>query len=208
MASSLIHMAVCKKVNEVLNLDEREILLGSIAPDIAKIVGIPKKVTHFCTDTNNIPIIDDFMKKYQTEIKTPFAFGYLIHLLTDELWFSEYLKNFLKDQHHIYDKEGNLLKFSNQEINDLLYNDYTNMNQQILDYYRMDLSLFYEPFDYPISPFTEFKDSYYGPLIDKIGLILTRTENYNYILKIESIIHFINYCAVYVIDELKKYHLI
>ena len=39
MASAVIHLCVAKKVNEKLKMNERELLLGSIAPDISKQVG-------------------------------------------------------------------------------------------------------------------------------------------------------------------------
>lgn len=207
MASAIIHLAVCKKVNETLNLNEREFFLGGIAPDAAKIVGVPRKTTHFCTDDDNSPIINDFMKKYNGKLNDAFSIGFFVHLLTDVLWFSDYRYNFLKDEQHIYDKEGNLLKFTSDEITELLYNDYTNMNSKILDAYNMDLSLFYETFDYPHSIIEEFKDSYFGPLINKMGILASKYENYSYILKEDSIIHFIEYAAIYCLDSLKKYNI-
>ena len=42
MASALIHIAVASKINKKIKRKESEYLIGSIAPDIAKIVGIIK----------------------------------------------------------------------------------------------------------------------------------------------------------------------
>ena len=39
MASSMIHMAVAKELNDKLKRDSKSILIGSIAPDIAKLIG-------------------------------------------------------------------------------------------------------------------------------------------------------------------------
>ena len=39
--------AIAKKVNKILKEDEKPFLLGSIAPDVAKIVGIDRGKTHF-----------------------------------------------------------------------------------------------------------------------------------------------------------------
>ncbi len=43
MASSIIHMAVANELNKKLNRDNKSILIGSIAPDIAKLIGEDKK---------------------------------------------------------------------------------------------------------------------------------------------------------------------
>lgn len=69
-------------------------------------------------------------------------------MLTDKLWIDEFLPNFINDV-YITSKTGERLKFEPDEISDLLYNDYTNMNEQLLDYYALDFSLFYEKFPYP-----------------------------------------------------------
>ena len=42
MASAVIHLCVAKKIHNYLQNDERLFSLGSIAPDIAKIVGEDK----------------------------------------------------------------------------------------------------------------------------------------------------------------------
>ena len=43
MASSIIHICVAKEVNKYLKRNEKEILIGSIAPDISKQIGRTKK---------------------------------------------------------------------------------------------------------------------------------------------------------------------
>ena len=39
MASSLIHAAVCNELNKKLKRNPKQILVGTIAPDISKLVG-------------------------------------------------------------------------------------------------------------------------------------------------------------------------
>ena len=39
MASAIIHICVAKEINKTLQLPEKELFLGSIAPDISKQVG-------------------------------------------------------------------------------------------------------------------------------------------------------------------------
>ena len=86
MASAVIHLCVAKEVNKYINMDEKHILLGSIAPDIAKQVGQTKEISHFLDHTNedDIPNIERFLDKYRSELTKPFEMGYFIHLLTDQ----------------------------------------------------------------------------------------------------------------------------
>ena len=47
MASSIIHLCVAKKLNNILKKEETPFLLGSIAPDLTKLVDEPKTFSHF-----------------------------------------------------------------------------------------------------------------------------------------------------------------
>ena len=51
MASAIIHICVAKEINKTLQLPEKELFLGSIAPDISKQVGQTKEKSHFLTTT-------------------------------------------------------------------------------------------------------------------------------------------------------------
>ena len=62
MASSVIHMCVAKEINKYLNRDEKQILIGTIAPDISKIINESKEKSHFLNDiTNDILILADII---------------------------------------------------------------------------------------------------------------------------------------------------
>ena len=58
MASSIIHIAVANEINKVLKRTSSHILIGSIAPDISKLVGETKKKSHFLTEEGDIPNIE------------------------------------------------------------------------------------------------------------------------------------------------------
>lgn len=204
MASTIIHLAVAKRVNDELNLPKDAFYLGAIAPDIAKTIGIPRTLTHFVTG----PILDEsdmpyFLGKYKSYLKNPFELGYYVHLLTDELWFKEFITNYIHD-HGITDKEGRKLDLDADTIKMMLYNDYTNLNSKVLSYYNMDLSLFYEDIQYPQSHIEEFKDEYFPILIEKMGLISQKLADNTYFLEIENIIHFIEYASIYCLDHIKE----
>ena len=78
MASTIIHICVAKKLNEYLNYDNKHLLLGTIAPDISKLVGETKQKSHFLTDYNSdIPDIKWFLSKYEKHLKDPFSWDTL-----------------------------------------------------------------------------------------------------------------------------------
>ena len=209
MASAIIHIAVAKKVNDVINKNKKDLYLGSIAPDAAKIIGIDRNITHFIKESNNCsPDIAYFKQLYLNKIKNDYDLGYYIHLLTDELWFNEFLPNFVLDDETILDSFGEKVSLVGITIGDIIYNDYTNLNVKIIDYYNLDLKLFYEEFEYPNPTIKEVPKSAFSQLIDKIGIILTNSTKYNYILKLDKITHFIEYATVYVLEKLRDDNLI
>lgn len=206
MASAIIHIAVAKKVNEYLNRNKKELYLGAIAPDAAKIIGIDRKITHFINknDDDSSPNIEYFKSLYIDKITGDYDIGYYIHLLTDELWFKEFLPNFVIDDDTIVDNNGNKVSLAGITISDIIYNDYTNLNMEVIDYYGLDLKIFYEKFEYPTPVIKEVPKENFDLLIEKLGMISTASSEYNYILKLDKITHFIEYAAIYVLEELKK----
>lgn len=93
-------------------------------------------------------------------------------------------------------------------VKDIIYNDYTNLNVQIIDYYNLNLKLFYEEFEYPIPNIKEVSRNSFDILINKLGLISINSTKYNLILKLDKITHFIEYATIYVLDKLKEDNLI
>ena len=100
MASSVIHMAVASEINKVLNRDYNILMIGSIAPDISKHVGLTKQQTHFLTDNPvyDIPDIDKFLSLYKDDLLDDFVMGYFIHLYTDYLWFKYFIPEIYEDE--------------------------------------------------------------------------------------------------------------
>ena len=66
MASSIIHIAIAKKVAEKIKVENpRDYYLGAIAPDIAKQIGINRDVSHFVINSEtDIPNINIFVRRY------------------------------------------------------------------------------------------------------------------------------------------------
>ena len=121
-------MCVAKKVNEVLHLDEKEFLLGSIAPDATKYLGETKEKSHFLKD--DIPQLEKFLDKYCSALKdNAYNLGYYCHLYTDYYWFTSFITRY-----DIY--EDNHIK-SYAEV----YEDYDSLNMPLIAKYDLDISI-------------------------------------------------------------------
>lgn len=142
MASYVIHIAVAQEINKVLKKDKIKLLLGSIAPDLSKLIGETKVKSHFLdSEKDLIPKLERFMNKYQQNLDDDFVLGYYIHLYTDYLWFKEFTPKFYKN---------NTLKLANGKIipatNDIkliyLYKDYSILNNKVIKEYNINIEDF------------------------------------------------------------------
>ncbi len=168
MASSIIHIAVANEINKVLKRTSSHILIGSIAPDISKLVGETKKKSHFLTEEGDIPNIELFLKKYRNKMNDDFVMGYYIHLYTDYLWF----KYFIPEIYHdglIKKLNGDIVKVNDNMVTLYIYNDYTNLNVKLIDKYGLDLKFFY-------NEIPKFENIIEEIPMERIKLIVDRTE--------------------------------
>ena len=86
MASSVIHMAVATEINKVIKRNNDMLLIGSIAPDISKLIGEDKTRSHFLIQGSDcIPDLNKFLNKYNYFLNDDFILGYYVHLYTDYL---------------------------------------------------------------------------------------------------------------------------
>ena len=202
MASAVIHLCVAKEVKKYLKMDEKEILLGSIAPDISKIVGETKEISHFLDHTNedDIPNIDRFLAKYRKDLNKPFEMGYFIHLLTDKYWFRDYIYQYIDR----YTRDTNKRKITYTALKDIIYNDYTNINIDLIDKYGLGLDLFSNEWDLPESSITEIPMDQLDLLIEKMGqIIASSTEEKTFIFDTKDIEIFIENTVKYIIKDIQ-----
>lgn len=210
MASAVIHLAVAKVLEPYLKINNRkDYYLGSIAPDIAKQIGRTKKESHFLyNEKEDVPNIKMFTDKYPNFYKNDFDLGYYIHLFTDKLWFDKFISN-LTQSNSIKLIDGTIIKTTPEELTDLIYSDYTNLNVKVIEEYDMDLSLFYEDFQLPKTDITEIPIKKLDILIDKMGIIIENSkQDKNYIFDIYLIKEFIEKTKERILEELKAYELI
>lgn len=201
MASSVIHMCVAKKINEKLKYDENMLLLGSIAPDTSKHVGETKTRSHFYDDYGNIDI-DKFLRKYKDKLNEPFIMGYFIHLYTDLLW-DKYFISDIVEKGSIKLLNGEKIDNSPELYKKLIYNDYTNLNIQLIDVYNLDLSLFYEDTIIPKVEFDEIPLDRLHLIIEHTDLIIQNTKTGKaYTFDLNNIVAFIEFCVKLIYAEI------
>lgn len=207
MASAIIHLAVAKVLEPYLNIKNRkDYYLGSIAPDIAKQIGRTKQGSHFLYDEKeDVPNIKMFTNKYKEFYKKDFDLGYYIHLFTDKLWFDKFLST-LVQSNSIRLIDGTIVNIPPEELQQLIYSDYTNLNIKVIEEYNMDLSLFYEEFQIPNTEITEIPIEKLNILIDKMGIIIENSkQEKNYLFDIYLIKEFIEEAKTRILQEIKDY---
>lgn len=204
MASAVIRVAVAKEINKDLKMNEKELFLGTIAPDISKQIGEPKVKSHFLTDKDNdLPNLKEFLDKYQNNLDNPFIMGYYIHLFTDYLWFKYFIKE-ITNNNSIKLLNGDNIRCNKEQISRIIYNDYSNLNISLIEEYNLDLSLFYEEVEIPNIKFDEIPLDKLQIIVDKMGIIIENSkESYNYSFNIDNVKPFIKLCTDIIGTDIK-----
>ena len=195
MASAIIHMATAKRIKEKLNLNvnEKEYYLGTIAPDISKEINRPRQETHFM-ESGRINI-EKFLNKYKKYLNNSFELGYFIHLYTDLLWKDNVINKIIKNKSVVL-LDGTNIEVNEKKFEEIMYNDYSNMNILLLEEYDMDLSLFYEEFEYPVINIEEVPNNFLNIIVNKMGIISANSKlDKNYLFDISLIKEFIEKTA-------------
>lgn len=208
MASAIIHLAIAKKLKEKMFIkNEYDYLLGAIAPDIAKQVGKTKLKSHFLINNfTDVPNLNIFTKKYPDFKYNSFDLGYFSHLYADKVWFEEFLPNLVYNS-SIKLLDGTIIQTKNiEEINNMIYSDYTNININTIENYDLDLSIFYEEFKEPKTKVEEIPIDKLDILINKMSIIIENSKSEkSYMFDMYSIDKFIEKTVDLILKELKKY---
>lgn len=204
MASAIIHIAVANELNKTLKKDNRKLLIGSIAPDIAKQVGRKKYTSHFSTEDNSdIPNFDLFLEKYKNYMDDDFVLGYYIHLYTDYLWFKYFITE-IKDKDNLVTKlNGEIVKCEENTLKLYIYNDYTNLNKEIIDKYDLDLKIFYEELPQFDDIIKEIPMDSLQVLIDQMGIIIANSrDEKQFVFNIDHIETFIKFSTELILNNI------
>lgn len=178
-----IHLAIAKEYlkhhPEIKNQDA--FYEGSIAPDFCE----DKKKSHYTKETSNKDLINYLNNKVHifpflqtTNIKTDYNKGLFIHLITDKLFFTEFLdKKYLKS-----------VTYSDY-INDLYYS-YDCINPIIIKYYDLPMEKYEQRIEKNINKMKKVR-----------GIIEKQKNN---IIEVDKLIKFINELSLINLDEYKQ----
>lgn len=121
MPSWSIHLAVAKKVNKKLKLNEELFLYGNLIPDVDKGTSITRYDAHYYNENLPFPTvpqekmidINKFLDIYKNKLNNPLILGYYSHLLTDQFYNEKvYTTKWVQD-----DKNNIVgIKFKNNKI--------------------------------------------------------------------------------------------
>ena len=205
MASSVIHMAVASEVNKIIKKDYDKLLIGSITPDISKTIGETKIRSHFLdNEIDNIPNLQRFLAKYKKNLNDDFVLGYYIHLFTDYLWFKYFIPE-IQTNDYITKIDGTKIKCTEYMFRKYIYNDYTNLNKELIDEYKLDLSVFYKRMPKLNKTIEEIPMDKIKLIIDKSAEIIEKSKvNKDLIFDIKNIKKFIETSTELTIANLKE----
>ena len=206
MASAIIHLAIAKELSKNLDIkNKKDYYIGSIAPDISKQFGMSKEESHFLRNSrNNTPNIELFIMKYPDFKHNDFDLGYFIHLYTDKLWEEDFLNN-IAHNNSIKLLDGTILETTKEEMKEMIYSDYTNLNKRLIDDYNLDLEIFYEEFEVPNTTINEIPVENLDLLINKMGLLIENSkESKPYTFDVESVKEFITHAVEKIEERLKE----
>ena len=208
MASSLMHIAVANEINKTLKRDQTKLLIGTIAPDIAKLVGESKIKSHFSDSLDtDIPQLEKFLIKYEWHLNDDFVLGYYIHLYTDYLWFKYFIPEIYDEGTHLITKlDGTIVKCNDKEALYYIYNDYTNLNSLLIKEYNLDLSFLNQDIPMMDNIIKEIP-------MDKLSLIVEKTMNIvenskvnkELLFNLENINNFIDLAVSIIGNDLERY---
>ena len=204
MASSVIHICVANEINKTIKRDSRKLLIGTIAPDISKLLGESKFYSHFLdSPNNNIPNLNKFLDKYGNYLEDDFVLGYYIHLYTDYLWFKCFIPNVIKSN-YIKELDGTLVKYTEKSFTNYVYNDYSNMNIQLINKYNFPMKIFYEEVPFIPSIISEIPMNRLDLRVNKTGILIEEAKNgKKYLFEMEDIFSFINTTKEIILKELE-----
>lgn len=204
MASSLIHIAVASELNKTLKKDKTKLFIGTIAPDISKLVGENKMRSHFLDQNDSIPNMEKFLDKYKNYLDDDFVLGYYIHLFTDYIWFKYFIGE-VYEKDIIRKLDGTEVKCSGRMASIYIYNDYTNLNGELVDRYDLDFKIFYNAIPQLDNIIDEIPMDKLNLIIDKTGALIINSKVYkDMIFNMEHVEKFIELSTQLISANLKE----
>ena len=217
MPTHKIHLAIAKKVNDYIHLDQDSVMLGSVLPDITE--EKDHSISHYQKgekDLDGLANPDLFIKDNKENLHNPVIIGMLIHILTDRFYNNYMFKTF-----YLYDKNNNGigLKMKNKDVimNGEMRKNYKHREFGLYDKWLLnhnhierfkDLKCIDNVINTIVSTFDKEKIKKYiekaNKDIDKVN-ILSKVTIYNFkITNKETLDKIFNECVEYIIKYLKE----
>ena len=181
MGSAVMHLCIGKKIAKKLNnSDRKEFLIGNLAPDLSKLTNQSRYISHFLKKIvindaeREVPDLDKFIKKYKNRLNEPFVQGYLCHLISDSVWYLEYIPNHVVSITE--DKKQILLRdiddyIPYDDFKKMMYSDYNKTNDDLFSLYKLNLKKF-DNMDIDNPNMEEFEFEEIHRLIEQISYYL------------------------------------
>lgn len=207
MASSMIHITVASEINKKINRDKSKLFIGTIAPDISKLIGQTKIGTHFLdNEATDLPNLGRFLAKYAGNLNDDFVLGYYIHLYTDYLWFKYFIPEIYNEDMHLITKlDGSIFECHGRMVSQYIYNDYTNLNINLIDDYDLDLKIFYNDIPDIDNIIDEIPMDKLYLIVNKTAEIIENTKvRKDLVFNMEDIHKFIKYSSDIILTDIKN----
>ena len=140
MSSFNMHIAVSKKIKEEFSFGD-EFILGTVLPDLYKVLLKDRILTHFERKIGEeyLPDIEKFCDEYKNK-KSEIVYGYLAHLVEDRIWFSQYNNQYVQqlenEKYYKYNKDNTIHK--EEEYLTDIYTDYTIIDKYLEKEYNLN----------------------------------------------------------------------
>ena len=209
MASSMIHIAIASEANKRLKRDKSKLLIGTISPDISKLLGEKKIESHFLDGMDtNIPNLNRFLAKYQRDLDDDFVLGYYIHLFTDYLWFKYFIPELI-DGNMITKLDGTKVEYDDETFLKYVYRDYTNLNIKLIDEYNLDLKIFYNDLPRFNNIIDEIPMNKLYLIVNKVSEIVENTkEKKELVFNLSNVNRFIDLSVKLIIANLEELNIV
>ena len=113
----------------------------------------------------------------------------------------------------IYDDDSSMIKKINGEVikcngdmkKQYIYNDYTNLNRKVIDEYNLNLKIFYNSPPVFENGIDEIPMDKIDVLLDKMGLIISKTNEYkNFVFDITNIKKFVSTSVEIILSDINE----
>ena len=138
MSSIITHLYLANYIKNEFNFSDK-FLTGSVLPDILRISGKPRDLTHYIKEikeedkTFKLPDLKKYASKNPDLLKNEIKLGYFAHLIQDRIWFKNFIPIFTDcecNNNDITYRDGSIHSFD-KYLKDI-YSDYSLLDRNLI----------------------------------------------------------------------------